>query len=344
MAASREYVELIFQNSGLYPSFEPSRIVEVGDYGTIDKATGRFISEGNIFDNQASNGTRSLGGSLGIEVVDNTGPVFHRYASKGVTVREANPSVDLDMSALPGIGAGAKAGFDISFNKGGAAMLLFPHGSFQSMRHEGRLASANDKTLASKAIVTSVWTAPTFAFCMSRRRESSFSVSLGAEVPTPVAGLSAGGGITTTFKTIDSGDCLQLGPPFNPSADFAQPHKFHPLFRLSIARSPRMTISLWPRTKSTPRRTTTGTPLEYSVEEVDDNVLTPLATRSSSDVDDNASDEGLRSARSIPTRPSAVDTDDEILPIFPFPCSDEDEDDFQFDDDYEGYLSSVLFP
>ncbi|CAE6478509.1 unnamed protein product [Rhizoctonia solani] len=48
-APSRKYVDLIFKTSGKYGNWDPSQKVEVGDWGEIDKTTGAFIREGNIF-------------------------------------------------------------------------------------------------------------------------------------------------------------------------------------------------------------------------------------------------------------------------------------------------------
>ncbi|CAE6480848.1 unnamed protein product, partial [Rhizoctonia solani] len=47
---SRKYVDLIFKVSGKYGNWDPPRIVEVGDWGVIERETGSFIREGNIFE------------------------------------------------------------------------------------------------------------------------------------------------------------------------------------------------------------------------------------------------------------------------------------------------------
>ncbi|KDN41726.1 hypothetical protein RSAG8_07257, partial [Rhizoctonia solani AG-8 WAC10335] len=46
---SRKYVDLIFKASGKYGNWDPPHVVEVGDWGHIERATGNFIREGNIF-------------------------------------------------------------------------------------------------------------------------------------------------------------------------------------------------------------------------------------------------------------------------------------------------------
>lgn len=47
---SRKFVDLLFRSNGLYASFEPSIPVYPGDFGVVDRATGSFLKEGNIFD------------------------------------------------------------------------------------------------------------------------------------------------------------------------------------------------------------------------------------------------------------------------------------------------------
>ncbi|KAL5632714.1 hypothetical protein ACGC1H_005611 [Rhizoctonia solani] len=46
---SRKYVDLIFRASGKYGNWDPPHVVEVGDWGKIERSTGNFIKEGNIF-------------------------------------------------------------------------------------------------------------------------------------------------------------------------------------------------------------------------------------------------------------------------------------------------------
>lgn len=47
---SRKFVDILFRANGLYASLEPSIAIVPGDYGTVDRATGTFLKEGNIFE------------------------------------------------------------------------------------------------------------------------------------------------------------------------------------------------------------------------------------------------------------------------------------------------------
>jgi hypothetical protein len=48
------YVKLIKSSCGLWPSFEPTRQVRLGDYGYIDRGSLTLQVEGNIFDEGAA--------------------------------------------------------------------------------------------------------------------------------------------------------------------------------------------------------------------------------------------------------------------------------------------------
>lgn len=47
---SRLYVDLIYQATSGYASFNPSCGQELGDYGHINKATGEFVAKGNLLE------------------------------------------------------------------------------------------------------------------------------------------------------------------------------------------------------------------------------------------------------------------------------------------------------
>ncbi|KAJ1303236.1 hypothetical protein OPQ81_011434 [Rhizoctonia solani] len=49
MGISRKYVDLIHKASGKYGNWDPPYTVEVGDWGKVDRETGKFVREGNIF-------------------------------------------------------------------------------------------------------------------------------------------------------------------------------------------------------------------------------------------------------------------------------------------------------
>lgn len=93
MALPLNYVKLLREQTGLYASFEPSLRVELGDYGRVHRTTGEFISEGNIFEKKE--GEKSLAEQLGIEAIENDGPVFHKVCSKRATVIDLAPQANV---------------------------------------------------------------------------------------------------------------------------------------------------------------------------------------------------------------------------------------------------------
>lgn len=93
MSIPQTYVKLILEQTGLYAAFEPTLRVELGDYGHVDKSTGEFLAEGNIFDKKE--GEKSLAERLGIDIAEkkNDALKFHLVASKRAMVSERIPDV-----------------------------------------------------------------------------------------------------------------------------------------------------------------------------------------------------------------------------------------------------------
>lgn len=90
----------------------------------------------------------------------------------------------------------------------------------------------------SKAIVTRVWTAPTYVICISAKEEQKFSITLGADpksaFTTFVGPAMPSGEISSTFHKGNAGNHIQIGP----TIDFTSGKKqslFCPLFRLGKA-------------------------------------------------------------------------------------------------------------
>lgn len=234
----KDFINLLIKETGLYPSDDPSRIHQVGDYGTVDKAMGRFVSEGNIFNRGRKGGSNatSLGETLGIQIDERHLPEFHIITTSRAMVKEqkiAHNTHSIDShgekhSAAKLASANSATKFDVNFKEGGAAVLIIPHGEVQSIRHEGQLAIITDPHLASKAIITSVWTAPTHAAFMSHKRHQSFSITFTADGH---GGLK----ITSTFKASESGDYSHIGPAFRSGANRVSGTNCYPLVKLGRA-------------------------------------------------------------------------------------------------------------
>ncbi|KAJ7832400.1 hypothetical protein B0H14DRAFT_2803061 [Mycena olivaceomarginata] len=52
--ASRKYIDLIQAASSKWANWDPPHPIKVGDYGTVDKDTGRFEKDGNIYEDSAT--------------------------------------------------------------------------------------------------------------------------------------------------------------------------------------------------------------------------------------------------------------------------------------------------
>jgi hypothetical protein len=48
-SAQRKYIDLIHEAAFRWANWDPPKVIQVGDFGTIDKKTGELKVEGNIF-------------------------------------------------------------------------------------------------------------------------------------------------------------------------------------------------------------------------------------------------------------------------------------------------------
>jgi hypothetical protein len=86
---SRKFIDVIFRASGCYANMSPSHIFQVGDYGSVDTASGIFLKEGNIY---ADNFEQRYGIVIGSPV---TRAVSERlfYASRDASRRDEKTAV-----------------------------------------------------------------------------------------------------------------------------------------------------------------------------------------------------------------------------------------------------------
>jgi len=54
--SSRKYIDLIYTASSKWANWDPPKQIKVGDYGKINKKTGAFEKEDNIYNAKATTG------------------------------------------------------------------------------------------------------------------------------------------------------------------------------------------------------------------------------------------------------------------------------------------------
>ncbi|KAI0048072.1 hypothetical protein FA95DRAFT_1605598 [Auriscalpium vulgare] len=114
---SRMYVDNVFHITGRWANRDPTRIVEVGDYGVIEHSSGTFQKEGNLYKDNLFDGPPEYTRS---DPLDS----YHRCSDTAL-VREVSVA-GKGSSDAPAVGdAPFNAEFQFSDNKGGSALLMY---------------------------------------------------------------------------------------------------------------------------------------------------------------------------------------------------------------------------
>ncbi|KAK7017678.1 hypothetical protein R3P38DRAFT_3201233 [Favolaschia claudopus] len=191
--ASRKYVDLILQVSSKWASWDPPHLIEVGDYGTIDKETGLFQKDGNIYTDPA---TAKLCADYqpDTRAPDEVMVVCSQTEKK----RDFGLGPEID---IPGIAeASIKGQWKFKSGKTGALLVMAQPRS--SIISGGALFSKliDTPSLKDKYLVTETVACHAYSLYLSSKMDDVISLALVAKTPLPVSPLvSAGGEISATW-------------------------------------------------------------------------------------------------------------------------------------------------
>ncbi|EIN12911.1 hypothetical protein PUNSTDRAFT_118568 [Punctularia strigosozonata HHB-11173 SS5] len=210
------YIKLIKKSCGLWPSFEPTRRVKLGDYGYIDQGSLVFQIEGNIFDEGCAL-------KCGVQAPSAPGKAetTEVYKNDKTYINE----VDSDGKAgVDGV-AGASIKVKIWFKRGGAAALIIHNVRTTHIDRPARLrALRDDDGLRGKIIVTELKECESYFLAVSKEEEHDFLVEGGADVPiADVVGAEGGAKLGYRFA-------VRGGPGVTKYS--ARSDVFYPLFKL----------------------------------------------------------------------------------------------------------------
>ncbi|KAJ7801379.1 hypothetical protein B0H14DRAFT_2895724 [Mycena olivaceomarginata] len=210
--ASRKYIDLIQAASSKWANWDPPHPIKVGDYGTLDKDTGRFEKDGNIYEDAA---TAALAADHPPEIA--------AADEKIVISSETVQKRDLNLSPQ----------WKFKSGKTGALLVMAqPRSSWVS-------ANALFKklleipALKDKYFVTEIVACHAYSMYLSSKLEDTVSLALLAKTPIPVAPLvSAGGELGGSWWSETGAGVFRHGcvPPGT--------YSFTPLFALKRIRKP----------------------------------------------------------------------------------------------------------
>ncbi|KAG8884813.1 hypothetical protein FRB99_004500, partial [Tulasnella sp. 403] len=225
---SRKFVDLIFKASNRFPNWEPPKPIRVGDWGSIDRSSGEFKRDGNIFDDK----------QLMAELPDlaKYTPSISAPETKYIVGSENVVAVDLGMS--PGLSVAGPGGASVKgtwkFQKGSrGALLVMSQPRLTHISIEVLRTLSKCERMLSKTIIISVYDCPAYVMYMSDKGGNELSVSMNGSLPVPQApGLAAGGGAEAGWNSSYSGGV------YRESFDGSGQNRFTPLFHPMIVPRP----------------------------------------------------------------------------------------------------------
>ncbi|OAX37728.1 hypothetical protein K503DRAFT_801028 [Rhizopogon vinicolor AM-OR11-026] len=175
--ASRKFIDLIQGATSKWANWDPPAPIVVGDYGMIDKETGEFHAQGNIYNVGSSIDFPRDDPALQPQVQDRGDDEFIAK-SWGVTSKTVKATPEAN---LLGIG-NASLNFDLEFdNNKRAAVLIMYKPRYTHLPNDERitkLLSTSPDELKGKYIVTQVISCAAYMMYLSDTKKEKFSVSL----------------------------------------------------------------------------------------------------------------------------------------------------------------------
>jgi len=216
--AQRKYIDLVKEASAKWPNWDPSRNLRPGDFGTVNKTTGDFVVEGNIY--------------------------THVDIAKTAEQYRPVQAAEIDYFQIPSFEV---RGLDVKVDdKADTGLLLKGQWRFNSKRgaillmHRPRMTRVPDEffnaslhlpILKGKCLVYQVWNCPGFYMYLSNRSSEQVTVSLRTRI-NPPAGPGANPEPPVTYQWSAEGSTGVRQYAYRPDAVYT------PLFCLKSIRKP----------------------------------------------------------------------------------------------------------
>ncbi|KAI0247148.1 hypothetical protein BJV78DRAFT_1248194 [Lactifluus subvellereus] len=177
--AQRKYVDLIKEAGAKWPNWEAPVIIHAGEIGTVDRKTGEWKSEGNIY-------THPDIAPIARRYPLAREPVPEVYQIHSYETRGTDAPVEVGTPGVPGLVFKSQFQFNA---KRGAIMVMHralsayvPRGFFDEVL-KLRLPA-----LKGKSVVYQVYTCPGFFMYLSDKASEQVTISLRVNVTPPAAG------------------------------------------------------------------------------------------------------------------------------------------------------------
>jgi len=187
--ASRKFIDLIQQASSKYANWDPPHLIEVGDYGEIDRETGKLEKAGNIYDGSCVNAAVN---KLAAKYPPVKNPARDEYTLNSVHARRADFNIGAEVPIAGVVDASLKAQW--KFGKKRAALLTMHNPVSITIPDAFFEASRSIPFLKNKDLVVEVHQCSAYVMYLSNKSEETVRLVLRANVPTNAAGAEASAG------------------------------------------------------------------------------------------------------------------------------------------------------
>lgn len=219
---SRKFIDLLLQSTNnKWTNIDASKEIKVGDFGYIERSTGEFLVEGNLYKLASTREQMEA-----YPVIETASTDFEKYTSKGVKELGFSPKVSAALEMVVDVELDAK--WQFKRDRGALLVLLTPKiQTMSGLPIDVLLDERHQNILKGKSICTDVFSCPGFCLYLSNSEEHVFDVSLNGKVPIPNApGVTAGGGIATNWKVGHTQGVVKQG------MDAKGRYVYYPLFGL----------------------------------------------------------------------------------------------------------------
>ncbi|KAJ3844395.1 hypothetical protein F5878DRAFT_602097 [Lentinula raphanica] len=202
---SRTFINLIYLKSSKFANWEPAFPIELGDFGTVDRETGEFRKDGNVFKHEKTPDPKKL--------FVRTGGEDDKYTIVSSDVIEIKGDIGPDVE-IPGlIEAELKACF--KFGRDHGAVLLMSRPVTSKLEGlDSLLSKGCYDHLLHKYLVTEIVTCSAYAMYLSGKKAETVALSFHVSLPVPAAlGVNAGGGMGTGWFSEGVSGVFKCGPP-----------------------------------------------------------------------------------------------------------------------------------
>ncbi|OCB85154.1 hypothetical protein A7U60_g7780 [Sanghuangporus baumii] len=169
--ASRKFIDLIKTAVSKLANWEPSIPIEAGDYGTLDRETGQFERQGNIYKEVEIKSITSRFPPI-------IGPQIDMYQVASLTVKK----LDVKYAAKSSGNSPSEIMFSgkWQFGRARGALLLMHHSRITRLPDELLQELKLSSWVKGKFIVTHIHTCPAYALYLSAKNSEIVDISLHA--------------------------------------------------------------------------------------------------------------------------------------------------------------------